>query len=172
MSQRSSVVAITAVFYMAAASRASGAASYADRIHQFSEDHSRVTVYNRRTGRVVWHRSVAYIHWAVWSRDRRAFALVDDAPPSADTAFRLTVWRAGRRARSFLTTRPLPSLDAIGYLAWSPDDKRLLMLGATGQGGASVGYWDLWCLNVDRGRTVKLSRSRHGRSPRYPDHRV
>lgn len=100
---------------------------------------------------------MSYIHQAVWSADQRAFALVDDATGSAHTQFRLIVWRAGERVRTYLTLLPLPHLDAIGYLAWSADDKRLLLLASDSQASVSVGFYELWCLNVDRGRAVKLA---------------
>jgi hypothetical protein len=136
----------------APADRATLTAPYAHRIHRFSEDHSRVTIYDRRTGRVVWSRATGYVYQTVWSNDRRAFALVEDAGGSADSSFRLTVWRAGRGARSYVTIPPLPYLDAVDHLEWSSDDKRLLVLGARCQGSASVGHWELWCLDVERAR--------------------
>lgn len=130
-------------------------ASYAHRVHQFSEEHARVTIYNRQTGRVVWQHAVTYLSQTIWSPDRRAFALVEDAPGSAVAAFRLLVWRAGERARIYSAIPPLPYFDAIGALEWSPDDKRLLILGARSQGGSDVG--ELWCLDVDRGKSAAMT---------------
>jgi hypothetical protein len=146
-----------AVYCTLAAGRATGSAAYGHRIHQFSEEHSRVSIYNRQTGHAIWQRSVGYIYQAAWSPDRRAFALMDDAPGSAESPFRLIVWRAGERVRSYRAIPPLPYLDTIDHVAWSSDNKRLLLLGGSTQGNGSVGLFDLWCLNVDLERTTKLT---------------
>src|SRR5713101_1282686 len=76
--------------------RVTWAASYGYRLQPVGDERSRITIYNRQTGVSIWQCSVSFVHHAVWSRDRRAFALADDGPPdSTESMNRLIVWRAG-----------------------------------------------------------------------------
>jgi hypothetical protein len=119
---------------------------------------TRIRVHSPKTGQTIWMRSVEFLAEIKWSPDHRALALLDSPPASPGQSWlRLIVWRAGHRVKEFRTIPPLLEFDGIPHVAWSADNKRLLLLGARTQGSGDAGLYSLWCFNVSNGRARKLT---------------
>lgn len=82
----------------------------------------------------------------VWSKDKQAVAIIDDESYrwKHKWYYRLIVWRAGQRVKLYDDLPPLHE-EGIDALHWSPDNHRLLLQSAPGDG---VYNSNLWCLSL------------------------
>jgi hypothetical protein len=71
--------------------------------------------------------------------------------------FTLLVWRNGERVRTIRSLPPFQRFEMIRDLLWSPDSRRLLLLGPYSQGEAEQGFNRLWSLRLNGERTQLLS---------------
>lgn len=103
-----------------------------------------VRLKNRRSGRILWARTVGIYRRALWSSDHRAVAVA--------TAEMMLVWRLGHRLLKVaypgghaLDTGP--GYDYFMGYRWSPDKRRLLVrFGASGSVDLNYGW--LYCLKL------------------------
>ena len=102
-----------------------------------------VTVYDRRTGHIVWRRRFAYASDFTWSPDRRAFAF--------SMWPRLVIWRAGEQVR-ILRRLHCQQSEFDESLLWSQDNRRLLVLSGDGAFEGTYDIGDLFCLDLNTGR--------------------
>ena len=109
-------------------------------------------IYDVATGKTQWHGKIGKVYSGgaieclVWSKDKRAVAIVEDESGywTNKWFYRLIVWRAGRPAKIYDDLPPLHE-EGIDALYWSPDNHRLLLQSAR---GAGVQNSDLWCLRI------------------------
>lgn len=113
---------------------------------------SLLRIYDVATGKTQWQGKIGKVYSGdatkclVWSKDKRAVAIVDDESGywKRNWYYRLIVWRAGRPTKIYDDLPPLHE-EGIDALYWSPDNHRLLLQSAR---GAGVQNSDLWCLRI------------------------
>jgi hypothetical protein len=94
-----------------------------------------------------------------WSPDGKALAILDDRAGvwKRDWYFRLLIWRSGEAVRVLDDVRPLKRVEGLlGPMRWSPDNRRLLLLGALTMGSFDSGMGDLWCFDTRYNRSSLL----------------
>ncbi|MFN3652414.1 MAG: hypothetical protein ACK47B_22795 [Armatimonadota bacterium] len=126
---------------------------------KISDAETRLRLYNRRTGRTVWTRTIAQVEQIAWSKDGTALAVVDDRAGVWNRSgyFRLIYWRVGERVQVRDDLRPLERFEGLIDLEWSPDNRRLLLLGGLSMGALMVGTGDLWCFDTRADRSSMLA---------------
>jgi hypothetical protein len=123
---------------------------------RLSPGHTLIRVYDRGTERTIWTRRTGNPQLVSWSADRSALAVLDDAWNGHDY-FTLLVWRNGERVHTIRYLPPFHRFEMIRDLIWSPDKRRLLLLGPYSQGEADQGFNRLWCLRLHGEQTQLLS---------------
>ena len=106
-----------------------------------------VWLWDSKRKRVLWKRRMdSFSQEAVhWSKDRRALAIECTIVDSSDkTPRRVLVWREGYRLRDF---RVPDGDDYTMGCAWSPDKRRLLVLGGS-SGDSQLVSGHLSCLEL------------------------
>ncbi len=147
-------------------------ATYALKQHKISDNRTDVTIYNAKTGHVVWTRKFKTIYHdgqqISWSADHRAVAIVDDA----DGGYQITIWNADRKTQT-ISRIPLSAhihrmyptffktdllgADVLSGVTLSPDKKRLLIHISTAQGPAMLDEGELWCVTLPSLRVQQLT---------------
>ncbi len=120
------------------------------------EAHTRLRIYNRKTGRVVWSHLFGYVGEVSWSADHNAAAILvtHDTPQH-----RILIWQAGRGLRIISRLPIVARLDQITYhrnlldseslmqATLSPDKQRVLIRASWTQGGGAADIGSLWCFS-------------------------
>jgi hypothetical protein len=112
-------------------------------------DRSLIGLFNHHTGKTVWTRTLCEVQVVRWSDDRQALAVIGTLNQDA-CSFVLLAWRNGTGVRAIRDIRPLDLWDAAHEAIWSPDNRRLLLVGQRGMG---VPCLDLWCFRLRDSQT-------------------
>jgi hypothetical protein len=134
--------------------------TYAVQQHPLGPDRTLIRVYNSRTGKTIWTRQTRDPRLIRWSADRTALAVLDERlgeDGQEPDWYDLLVWRSGERVRTIRFLPPFRRFELVRALTWSPDKKRLLLLGPYSQGDADQGFNALWCVRLQDDRTQLVS---------------
>jgi hypothetical protein len=132
------------------------AASFAVQQYRLGSNVTLIRVYDLQTGRTIWTRRTRHPLLLRWSADRTALAVLGERIGESDHDwYDLWVWRNGERVRKLRSLAPFRRLEIVRDLIWSPDKRRLLLLGPYSQGEADQGFNRLWCLRL-RGERAQL----------------
>jgi hypothetical protein len=143
-------VVLILLFTLPAMKAAAESSDYAIKCVKTSSG-ARISLLHRRTGRLVWMRTVDVAFGAGWSRNGKAVAV----GVMKHERLGLLVWRAGRRP--YLVDVPGDPDYTMGFL-WSSDNRRVAVrLGGSGDSLADAGM--LYCMNAASRRFSYVGRS-------------
>ena len=123
--------------------------------------------YDTRTHHILWSlRNATVLSSACWRHDRRCFALVwyNQRSRKNETGRRFTIWYIGHKPHTHVgLPEPMEqykdppfAADYIVDMAWSPDDRNLLMRSVWLSGDVAQGWGILWHINAHRYRARLL----------------
>jgi hypothetical protein len=92
-----------------------------------------------------------------WSKDRQALAVIGirSEDPSS---FVLLAWRNGEEVRDIGAIRPFDYWEVAHDAIWSPDKRRVLLMGPESMGEGDAGEADIWCFRLRDGRLRYITR--------------